>query len=61
MSDGGTVSPMMRLSDGKQQDDKKGQAEETARRGQGQGVEGKPRPQQGGRVSLKSFLPGVLG
>ena len=56
----GTVSPVMCSSDGQQKDDKKGQAEDKARRGQRQRARAKRRPQQGGRFSLKLCFPGVL-
>ena len=57
----GTVSPMMCPSDGQQKDDKKGRVGDKARRGQRQGAKAKRRPQQGGRFSLKLFLPGAFG
>ena len=57
----GTVSRTMRLSDGQQKDDTKGLAGDKARRGQIQGAKAKRRPQQGGRFSLKLFLPGAFG
>ena len=57
----GTVSPMMCPSDEQQEGRKKGQVGDKARRGQRQGTKAKRRPQQGGRFSLKLFLPGAFG
>ena len=57
---GGTVSPIMRPVDGKQKDDDRGQTEDEARRGQRQGAEYNSRPQQGGLLSFRLFLLGVL-
>ena len=58
---GGTVSTMLCPVDGQQKHDKNGEAGDKARRGQRQGAKAKRRPQQGGRFSLKLFLPGAFG